>query len=115
MGTPIDRAHSSPPFATPAGLTAPILLKWLLVWEDPIAHTLWFAKALPRVWLADGESLFVDRATTAYGRVSFSFRSAIGDRNQNQTVAANLTLPADWGNGRGPAGGCRLRLRVPSG
>jgi hypothetical protein len=29
--TPIDRTQSNPPFATPAGVTAPILLKWALL------------------------------------------------------------------------------------
>jgi hypothetical protein len=37
--TPIDRTQGSPSFATPAGATAPILLKWLLVWEHPVTRT----------------------------------------------------------------------------
>ena len=46
-------------------MTAPILLKWLLVFEEPISHTVWFGKALPRVWLEEGETPSVRRAATA--------------------------------------------------
>ena len=62
---PIDRDKAPPSFATPAGMTAPILLKWLLVFEDPISHTIWFGKALPRLWLSQGETVLVKDAATA--------------------------------------------------
>jgi len=111
--TDIDRNKSSPSFATPVGLTAPILLKWLLVWEEPMKHTVWFCKALPRVWLSHGENVRVENATTAYGRVSLFLHSALEANDGNQMVIGNLTIPLDWSKGLGPPGGCRLRLRVP--
>ena len=61
---PIDRTAHQVSFATPAGATAPIFLKWLLCWEDPIARTVWIGRAIPRVWLSEGETVAVDGATT---------------------------------------------------
>jgi hypothetical protein len=107
--TPIDRNVGSPSFATPAGMTAPILLKWLLVYEEPIEHTVWFAKAVPRCWLQGGERIAVRGAGTAYGRVSMELVSGAG------RITANLTVPASWATeAGGPAGGLRLRLREAS-
>ena len=107
--TPIDRAAASPPFATPAGLTAPLFLKWLLVFEDPIAHGIWLCRALPRAWLAQGESLSVDAVPTAYGRIGYSLSSAIASHG---TVHANLSLSSMM-LAAPPPGGVVLRLRVP--
>ena len=42
--TPIDRTKASPPFATPSGLTVPILLKWALVYEHPTTRAVWIGK-----------------------------------------------------------------------
>lgn len=105
--TGIDRNKASPSFATTAGVTAPIFLKWILVWEDPMAHTLWFGRALPRVWLTEGENVVVERASSAYGRVSMVLAAA------KSTIRANLTLPEAWRSGGAPAGGLVLRLRAP--
>ena len=51
---PIDRTAHQISYATPAGATAPIFLKWLLCWEDPIARMVWIGRAIPRVWLSEG-------------------------------------------------------------
>jgi hypothetical protein len=140
--TVIDRNQSSVSFCTPATLTAPILLKWLLVWEHPISHTVWLGKAIPRVWLSEGEvvsvrvrrheyrtlslphsddvsrgSLFVIQgAGTAYGKVSMSLRSQLDSRD---SITANITLAPLAGcsvisRACGlPLGGLVLRLRTP--
>ena len=63
------------PFATPAGVTTPLMLKWLLLCEHPISRQLWLAKATPRAWLAEGESFSAEEMTSAYGRVSLRLTS----------------------------------------
>jgi hypothetical protein len=63
--TVVDRNQSSVSFCTPATLTAPILLKWLLVWEHPVSHTVWLGRAIPRDWLSEGETVAVAGAGTA--------------------------------------------------
>ena len=80
------------------------------VFEEPETHTLWLAKALPRDWLVPGEApLVVERATTRYGRVSFSMTVGTGS---SYTVAVNVTLPASFATA-GPTGGLRVRVRAP--
>merc|ERR1740117_1015091 len=104
--TPIDRTKASTPFATPAGLTAPLLLKWALVWEHPTTRTLWLGKATPRSWLNGKEQITVQNAPTAYGQVSYGMLSALDTKN---TVDVNLTFT----NLQPPPGGLAFRLRTP--
>ena len=111
----VDRTRQSPSFATPAGLVAPLYLKWTLVWEDPMAHVLWLGRACPRAWLEEGESIVLDRAPTAYGRLGMRVVSAIRSR---RSLHVNLTIPQAWAFTKGgsylpPPGGLSVRLRVP--
>eukprot|EP00440_Ansanella_granifera_P019137 gb/GFBE01020791.1/.p1 GENE.gb/GFBE01020791.1/~~gb/GFBE01020791.1/.p1 ORF type:complete len:845 (+),score=132.62 gb/GFBE01020791.1/:1-2535(+) len=108
----IDRSVSSVAYCTPAQLTAPIYLKWMLAFEDPISHTLWLGKASPRVWLSQGEVWRIDEVPTAYGRISLLVASSIDSEG---VIRANLTVPESWARGAGPPGGVRLRLRAPGG
>ena len=84
----------------------------MLVFEEPETHTLWLGKAVPRDWLAPGESaLLVEQATTRYGRVTFSL--AVAElANGNYSVYGNITLPAVFAS-HPPEGGLRLRIRAP--
>ena len=79
------------------------------MYEEPVAHTLWVGKALPRVWLAEGQRVAVTSATTAYGRLSFVYTSHLTSR---RTVIISVTWPSD--SGRVPSGGLRVRVRVPT-
>ena len=118
--SPIDRNQHNPSFATPAGVTAPILLKWLLLWEDPLARALWFGRALPRLWLEDdGTSVVVRDASSAYGRVGMVLRSSFNSSSSaaaytGKTISANLSVPASFAGAGAPAGGLILRLRAPT-
>ena len=88
-------------------------LKWCLIFEEPITHTLMLARATPRVWLEEGEVLSIINAPTAYGRVGMKVVSAI---RSNRSVHVNLTLPAEWQRSTGaPPGGIVLTLRAPGG
>lgn len=113
--TPIDRTKSSPSFATPAGLTVPLLLKWMLIWEDPVAHSLWFGRAIPRVWFAPGVRLSIDAAPTAYGKIGLSITSTGSSPDIVTAVEVSLRVPSRWADGGAPNNGIVLRLRLPSG
>lgn len=72
----------------------------------------WLGKAVPRVWLSDGETVVVTAAPTAYGAISVTLTSAV---ETTGTIAANVTVPPGWASGGAPAGGLILRARAPSG
>ena len=116
----IDRTHGAISFSAAGVNNVPLCIKWMHVFEEPETHTLWLAKATPRDWLAPGEApLVIKRATTRYGRVSFSLTVSTAAETAEDTggspklvVRANLTVPAGFAEA-GPAGGLRLRLRAP--
>jgi hypothetical protein len=62
--------------------------------------------ATPKRWLEDGKSIAIERAPTAFGRVSVTMTSKLG---QGEVVAA-VELPS-----RNPATHIFLRARVPEG
>jgi hypothetical protein len=91
------------PYCAPAQMTVPAITKWMLVFEDPLAPTLWLAKAAPRAWLAPGEQIKVDGAPTRWGKVSYTYASHL-DRGEIQaTVTLPNAMPVET----------RLRLRAP--
>ena len=92
------------PYCTPAQLLAPLMLRWLLVFEDPQAELLWLGRGAPRAWLEDGKSVRVRAAPTRWGRVSYSVASQLA----RGRVRAELQLPA-----AGIPAPIKLRLRAP--
>jgi hypothetical protein len=102
----LDPKQFAAPYCTPAQLTVPLMTRWMLVFEDPASHALWLAKAMPRAWLNDGQSIAVSNAPTQWGLISFAIHSHI----QAGRVEASLKLPTTP-----PPGGIKLRLRVPEG
>ena len=94
------------PYCAPAQMTAPLLTRWMLVFEEPTSDVIWLAKGTPRAWLEDGKTIAVSNAPTRWGRVSFSLHSHLG----NGKIDATLDLPA-----RPPEARVKLRLRVPVG
>ena len=108
----LDRSQVNVPFATPAGVTTPLMLKWLLLCEHPISRSLWIAKATPRNWLAEGEQFGAEAIPSAYGRLSFQFKSEIDSAKR---VHVNVSVPSSWTKAgvRKPAGGLVIRLRTP--
>ncbi|GAA2161944.1 hypothetical protein GCM10009845_12770 [Pedococcus bigeumensis] len=83
----------------------PALVRWMLVFEQPVADELWLARALPRTWLAHGQCVRVTAAPTRWGPVGYAVRSLLDEHR----VEASLTLPEatpvdTW-----------LRLRLPLG
>ena len=109
-----DRDVPSTDYVAAGVMTAPSYLGWALKFEELESRTLWLAKATPRAWLAPGGTpLVARRLTTRYGRVSYTL-AASGGGGGALTVLANVSLPAGFAKAATqPAGGVRLRLRVP--
>jgi len=90
-------------YCVPAQLVAPLMARWMLVFEEPDADVLWLCRAAPRRWLEPGKRIAVRRAPTRWGLVSFAVEAGA-----DGSVAAAIELPrADF-----PAE-IRLRLRRP--
>ena len=104
----LDSSQSATGYATPSQTIVPIMLKYLMVFEDPLTKTLWLGKALPRVWLAGGMTAGVKAAPTRYGRVAFAITADAADETK---LTASLTLA---NASRWPPGGVRLRVRAPA-
>ncbi|QNH17423.1 hypothetical protein HEP74_02574 [Xanthomonas sp. SS] len=94
-----------PLFCIPAQMTIPLLLRWMLVFEDSAGEELFLARALPREWLGSGEEVAIAAAPTRWGAVSLTLR---GDP-AGKRIDGTLTLPA-----QAPAR-TWLTLRVPAG
>ncbi len=90
-------------YCVPADLVAPLMAKWMVVFEEPDAAVLWLCRATPRLWLAPGQRIRVRRAPTRWGLVSFMVEA-----KGSGEVVANVSLP----EGGLPAE-LRLRLRRP--
>lgn len=61
--------------------------------------------------LEHGETVSVAKASSAYGRLSYTLRSSLS--SVQKTIGANLTLPASFAQATAPPGGLILRLRAP--
>jgi len=89
-------------YCVPAQLTVPLLLRWMLVFEERDRDCLWLCKAAPRRWFAAGQHFSVTAAPTRWGRLSFSVET-----HTNQ-VTVHLVPPPK------PVETVYLRIRPPS-
>lgn len=62
-------------FCIPAQQTIPLLLRWMLVFEDPDGERLYFGRALPRRWVGAGKPIAIQQAN-ALGPRELSTRAA---------------------------------------
>ncbi len=100
----MDRARGAhSPYCLPAQMTVPIVVKWLLVHEDPITGVITLGRGVPRECLRHGRTIGVTDAPTRRGKVSYSMTSRIDDGEATATVA----LPER------PGAMIRLRIRAP--
>ncbi len=74
-------------FCIPSQQTIPLLVRWMLVFEDSDAECLYFGRALPREWVASGKTVAIENAPTRWGRVSYRLER----RGENQ-MAASIAL-----------------------
>ena len=92
-------------FCIPAQQTIPLLVRWMLVFEDSDEDRLYFGRGIPRKWLTPGKQLAIDGAPTRWGRVDYKLISS-----QTQLVAT-IVLPAQ---GTRPKE-LQVSFRVPEG
>lgn len=102
----IDPELTSAPYCVPAQLSVPLLVRWMLAFEDPNSETLWLCKATPRAWLNNGSTLAANAIPTRWGKVGFQIQSHLDDGRID--IALDLPPPAAPRE-------TRLRLRVPGG
>ncbi len=91
-------------FCLPAQQTIPIMVRWMLVLEDSDEDRLYFAKGIPRAWVASGKPIRISRAPTRWGRVSLDLVS----KPESRSVVARVEL--------GRAGApkeIQVKLRLP--
>lgn len=75
-------------FCIPAQQTIPLLVRWMLVFEDSDKDQLHFGRAIPRDWVATGKPVAIERAPTRYGRVNYRLESS-----SDSTLLATISLP----------------------
>jgi hypothetical protein len=93
-----------PLFCIPAQLTIPLLVRWMLVFEESDADRLHLGRALPREWVGSGKPIAIEGAPTRWGRVTFSLQANPGAN----TVISEVRLP----DGARPKE-THVRLRLP--
>lgn len=92
-------------FCIPAQLTIPLLLRWMLVYEDADAERLHLARAVPGDWLLSGRPVAIDGAPTRWGPAGFSLTADTDGRAIRGEVRMPARAPAEtW-----------LHLRLPKG
>ncbi|HEX3118666.1 MAG TPA: hypothetical protein VHP80_06185, partial [Candidatus Acidoferrum sp.] len=73
-------------FCIPAQQTIPLMVRWMLVFEDSDDETLYLGKGLPREWVASGKKVAIDGAATRWGRVDFSLQTDRSAKKISATV-----------------------------
>jgi hypothetical protein len=74
-------------FCIPAQQTIPLLVRWMLVFEDNDKGQLHFGRAIPRDWVASGKPISIEGAPTRYGRVNYRLET------RGDTLVATVSLP----------------------
>jgi hypothetical protein len=75
-------------FCIPAQQTIPMLVRWMLVFEDPDEETLYLGRGIPREWMASGKPIGIRQAPTRWGRVDFDLET-----NDDHRFVANISMP----------------------
>ncbi|MGO4701360.1 twin-arginine translocation signal domain-containing protein [Dyella sp. 2RAB6] len=99
-----DLSGGMPLFCMPAQLTMPLLLRWMMVFEDSAGEVLHLARAVPRRWMGGDEAIEILGAPTRWGRVDVRLQPDGG-----HGVTGEITLPERM------AGAVWLSLRAPEG
>jgi hypothetical protein len=75
-------------FCIPAQQTIPLLVRWMLVFEEFDEERLHFGRAIPRDWIARGKPIEIIGAPTRWGRVHYRL-----ERRDANTLVATINLP----------------------
>jgi hypothetical protein len=73
-------------FCMPAQQTIPLLVRWMLVFEDSDEERLYLGKGLPREWVTSGKEIAIEGAPTRWGRIDFKMTADISARRTTATV-----------------------------
>ena len=73
-------------FCIPAQQTIPLLVRWMLVFEDSDDDKLYLGKGLPRDWVGSGKEIRIDQAPTRWGRVNFKMAANPAAKRVSSTV-----------------------------
>lgn len=91
------------PFANPAAMTIPILMRIALVMEDPNDEVLYLGRGVPTAWLGTGDEISIQQAPTRWGRVDFAIQ--LNPQQLEATVGfAGDNLPTE----------VHVKMRLPS-
>ncbi len=100
-----DLSGGMPLFCIPAQLTIPLLLRWMMVFDDSAGETLHLARAVPRRWMAGSEPVAMLRAPTRWGRVDVQLRPDGHGAVEGEVRMPDRELPtAVWLSLRAPEG-----------
>ena len=77
-------------FCIPAQQTIPLLVRWMLVFEDPDAERLYLGRALPRKWVGSGRPIGIEQAPTRWGRVDYRL-----EKHGSDQLVATVGLAAE--------------------
>ncbi|HKD91131.1 MAG TPA: hypothetical protein VKB56_04485 [Terriglobales bacterium] len=91
-------------FCIPAQQTIPLLVRWMLVLEDSDEDRLYFAKGVPRDWVASGKPVSIQQAPTRWGRVNLNLIA----KPSSKSVVATVELARP-----GAPKEIQVKLRVP--
>jgi hypothetical protein len=75
-------------FCIPAQQTIPLMVRWMLVFEDSDEDRLYFAKGVPCDWVASGTPIRIEQAPTRWGRVNLHMEAQPAAKR----VVANIEL-----------------------
>lgn len=73
-------------FCIPTQQTIPLLVRWMLVFEDSDEDKLYLGKGLPRDWVGSGKEIRIDQAPTRWGRVNFKMAADPAAKRVSATV-----------------------------
>jgi hypothetical protein len=83
-------------FCVPAQQTIPLLVRWMLVFEDSDEDRLYFGKGLPREWVLSGKEIRIEQAPTRWGGVNFTMSGNAEEKRVTATVElARAGAPAE--------------------
>lgn len=88
-------------FCLPAQMTAPILMRWALVYDDD-GDALHLARGVPRRWLDNPDGLSISGVPTLWGTTGFSLQYS----KNSSSLSASVSLP-------GGVPETKLYLRLP--
>ncbi|MBE1161883.1 Tat pathway signal protein [Dyella acidiphila] len=107
-----DISGGMPLFCMPAQLTTPLLLRWMLVFEDSTGHTLYLGRAIPRAWMGSGQVIAISDAPTRWGRTGLHWQAIEGGMQCTVSLPEREAPPAVWLSLRLPQGRARRDVHV---